>query len=132
MGIIASVMPEVTSTDPVKRTQVTSKNISSIGRINIYKFVHDKNLMKCLLYEHLDVSDNNSNLDVLWKPSRALKIPTPMWSGFMQLACKGSHPGKSSVVFMPMIDLDPMTFRAFNSTLNLSALMLPGITVFPS
>ena len=36
-----------------------------------------------------------------------IRSPKSNWSGLMQTISKGSHPGKSSVTFLPMIDMDP-------------------------
>ena len=33
------------------------------------------------------------------------------------MACKGSHPGQSSIMFLPMIDLDPSDLTCIYSTL---------------
>jgi len=43
--------------------------------------------------------------------------PKPNWSGLMQTIRKGSHPGKSSVAFLPMIDMDPTNMSCIYSTL---------------
>ena len=43
--------------------------------------------------------------------------PRPMWSGMMQLVHRGSHPGKSSVMFLPMIDMNPSDATCVYSTL---------------
>ena len=40
-----------------------------------------------------------------------------MWSGMMQSVHKGEHPGKSSVTFLPMIDMDPGDMSCIYSTL---------------
>ena len=37
----------------------------------------------------------------------------------MQLSCKGTYPGKSSVHFLPMIDVDPTDMTCIYSTLSL-------------
>ena len=55
--------------------------------------------------------------DILWKVSPFLKWPRPGWSGFMQMVHNGSHPGKATVVFLPMIDLDPSSMTCIYSTL---------------
>ena len=50
----------------------------------------------------------NDNLDIMWTVAFHLPQPTPMWSGYMQmLHNKLTHPGKSSDIFLPMIDLTP-------------------------
>lgn len=35
----------------------------------------------------------------------------------MQMVCKGNHPGQSSIMFLPMIDLDPSDLTCIYSTL---------------
>ncbi|CAC5398048.1 unnamed protein product [Mytilus coruscus] len=41
-----------------------------------------------------------------------------MWSGFMQMVQTGNYPGKSSVSFRPMIDLNVLDMTCIYSTLN--------------
>ena len=48
--------------------------------------------------------DTTRHLDQVAKIIWPLKCPTP--SGVMQVCHKGSHPGKSAFVFLPMIDMD--------------------------
>ena len=43
--------------------------------------------------------------------------PRPAWSGMMQLVHQGKHPGKSSVMFLPMIDMNPSDISCVYSTL---------------
>ena len=40
-----------------------------------------------------------------------------MWSGMMQSVHKGEHPGKSSVTFLRMIDMDSGDMSCIDSTL---------------
>ena len=41
------------------------------------------------------------------KSSLFLHSPRPAWARMMQISHHGQHPGKASVMFLPMIDLDP-------------------------
>ena len=74
-----------------------------------------------LLYKELrdlKVTDATANLDLLCKISLPLFLsPRPGWSGTMQRVCDGQYPGKSSVLFLPMIDLDPTDMTCVYSTL---------------
>ena len=63
----------------------------------------------------------NQNLDLLWRCSILFRRPTPSWSGTMQIVHKGSHPGKSSVKFLPMIDLNSSDPSCIFSTLTVVA-----------
>ena len=46
-----------------------------------------------------------------------LRSPRPGSSGFMQLVSQGTHPGQSSIIFLPMIDLNPTDMSCVYSTL---------------
>ena len=59
------------------------------------------------LSAHISAEDPTSQLDVMWKTSLLLQSPRPSWSGTMQMLHRGEYPGESSVMFLPMIDLDP-------------------------
>ena len=45
-----------------------------------------------------------------------LRPARPLWSGLMQAINKGPHPGKSSMFFLPMIDLNPSDYSCVIST----------------
>ena len=72
----------------------------------IYQKLHD-----------MKVQDPKAFLDILWKTSIMFGSLRPMWSGMMQLVHHGSHPGKSSVMFLPMIDMNPSDVTCVYSTL---------------
>jgi len=69
----------------------------------------------------ISASDKLENLDILWKTSWLLWPKRPGWSGLMQSVCHGPHPGKSSVHFFPMIDMDPTDMSCIYSTLHFVA-----------
>ena len=62
-------------------------------------------------------NDPTASLDVLWKCSVMSGSPRPAWSGMMQLVHRGKHRGKSSVMFLPMIDMNPNDISCMYSTL---------------
>ena len=107
MGIIAAVTPRVTATKLVPRVEVLSKDIMQIGSIETHLFYRHRN-SSCLKYEslqHFSAGDTTGSVDILWKSAWMLKPQRPLWNGFMQMVQKGEHPGQSSVIFMPMIDM---------------------------
>ncbi len=55
----------------------------------------------------MTAQDPTENLDILWKSSLLLRSPRPSWSGMMQFFHHGDHPGKSTVIFLPIIDMNP-------------------------
>ena len=40
------------------------------------------------------------------------------WFGTMQLIEKGNHPGKSTIAYLPIIDMDPTNLSCIHSTLS--------------
>ena len=63
------------------------------------------------------LSDPTDTLDHLWKVSWLLRPERPAWSGFMQMNHSGNHPGQSSVIFLPMIDMSSSDMTCIYSTL---------------
>ena len=124
MGIISTSTPgpDNNTTINVPRASVTKEQLTDIGRIPIeyYTSVDGVRALASLKYDPLPnfiYSDTTSHLDVLWKTSLLLKRPRPAWNGFMQITHKGDHPGKSSIHFLPMIDMDPTNMTCIYSTL---------------
>lgn len=121
MGIIATMTPGIQCRKIVPRKQVTVEEIAAAGHIDVcvYKGPSADNVQ--LLYKELKdlkVTDATANLDLLCKISLPLfHSPRPGWSGTMQRVCDGQYPGKSSVLFLPMIDLDPTDMTCVYSTL---------------
>ena len=57
--------------------------------------------------------------DTLWQMAWFLPKHRPNWSGFMHLLHKNkSYPGKSNILFLPMIDLNASDMSCIYSTLN--------------
>ena len=66
----------------------------------------------------LKVQDSSANLDFLWKLTQpVLRHPRPGWSGMMQMVCGGCYPGQSTIMFLPMTDLEPSDMTCIYSTL---------------
>ena len=63
------------------------------------------------------ILDDTSNLDQLWKISQPLRSTRPAWSGMMQSVQLENHPGRSSVLFLPMINMNPSDSTCIYSTL---------------
>ena len=121
MGIIGAFTPGINVETRIKRIDVTTDDIAAVGRINIHSFTSNTDILSSIHYEHL--SDpmsqySQSAVDFLWKISPVLSVKRPLWSGFMQMVHKGEHPQPSSIMFLPMIDLDPNDPTCIFSTLN--------------
>ena len=61
--------------------------------------------------------DPTADLDLTWKTAIIFASPRPAWSGMMQFVQHGNHPGKSSFVLLPMIDMNPSDTTCIFSTL---------------
>ena len=60
----------------------------------------------------------NTKLDIMWQVSMHVSQPRPLWSGYMQSLHTGIfNPGKSTQLFLPMIDLTPSNTTCVRSTL---------------
>lgn len=79
-------------------------------------------------FQKLDISDDSSemlvgnNVDMFSQFIWPLKTNRLNWSGFMQMFEKSGAgdcwPGKSSVTFLPMINMDPSHRTCINTTLH--------------
>ncbi|KAK3108216.1 hypothetical protein FSP39_003394 [Pinctada imbricata] len=67
--------------------------------------------------DELKYIDQHWQLDMMSSIIWSLRSPVPAWSGFMQMIHKSSHPGKSSMIFFPMIDMEPGDMSCVYSTL---------------
>ena len=80
--------------------------------------------MNPIIYEKLHkmkIQDPTANLDILWKTLILFSSSRPSWSGMMQFVQKGDHPGMSSIMFLPMINMDPTDVTCIYSALHFLA-----------
>lgn len=73
--------------------------------------------LKFIRLKNSSVSDHTYILDIFLQIAWPLKTPTPGWSGVWQMISRGSYPGRTSVVFLPMIDLIPSDPSCIFSTM---------------
>ena len=99
MGIIATIMPKINSSVIVPKKIVSTEALIQIGTTET-KFTS----IKYQNLKHLFCEEDNT-ISLFWTCTWFLKPKRPLWNGFMQMVHTGSHPGESSVAFMPMIDL---------------------------
>ena len=121
MGIIGAFTPVTNAEVRIRRLNVTADDIAAVRRINIHSYTSNfTHTLSSIRYEHLSdrmVAYPHSAMDFLWKISPVLSLDRPLWSGFMQMVHQGDHPQTSSVMFLPMIDLDPNDPTCIYSTL---------------
>ena len=134
MGIIAAVSPGIKTCTPIPRVTVSAEDLAAVGRININHFSATDASIIDLVYQRLpkvDVEDETSNVDLLWKTSLLLRSPIPCWSGVMQHVQHGLHPEPSTIKFLPMIDMDPSDLTCIYSTLKFVCAQAKRLGVTP-
>ena len=134
MGIIATFTPGTVSHKAIPRISVASDEIERIGQINIMNFRSQETADLPLTFKQLtavEKADTTAGVDLLWDVSLALQSRRPLWFGFMQSYHQGAHPGRSSVVFLPMIDLDPGNMSCIFSTLHYICAQAKSFSVTP-
>lgn len=121
MAIIAAVTPTMRKDKKIPRKDVHLKEIVSLGKIRICPYISETEARSTLLYGRLNNPKAKESFlmsDLLWKVSPLTRTPRPLWNGYMQMIAQGQHPGKSSIIFLPMIDLNPNDLTCIYSTLN--------------
>ncbi|WAR17805.1 hypothetical protein MAR_032399 [Mya arenaria] len=120
MGIIACVTPATSSIVPIQRRTVGKEDICKAGEIRMSYYKPNEQIKKSMTYAEIQQTksiDNTLKLDLLVKVTAPIRPHRPVWSGLMQMLQKGEYPGKASVIFMPMIDLDPGDLSCIYTTL---------------
>ena len=120
MGMIVAITPENQCTKPIPRVKVTYKDVAIVGRVPIYFHKQERLGTEAIKFENLcsfKAQNQEANLDILWKTSILFGSPRPSWLGMMQFVHHGDHPGKSSVMFLPMIDMNPTDVSCIYSML---------------
>ena len=120
MGIIAVTSPGRKQNRPVLRIKKTVEVFAFQLKIKIHYHRAEIRAFQRLKYEKLSItmtSDDTWKVDFTWKIVWPLRSPRPLWSGMMQTCHEGEHPGKPSITFLPMIDMDPSDMSCVYSTL---------------
>lgn len=121
MGIIATISPSIHTVTRVPKIKVSDKEIQKAGAIDISSFFPEVMLAPKEKYGTLPTFtyvDSSKYVNLLWKSSLLFCSPRPAWQGLMQNIHKCENPpGKSSVIFLPMIDLNPNDMNCMHSTL---------------
>ena len=120
MGIIGIITKGCFSQLKLPRRKVTSDEVLSVGTIDFKMFKMNATKNLSLIFEILtDISivDNTKSLGTLWQSTWIFKPSVPQWSGYMQTVLNGSHPGKSTVHIMPMIDEKSSDYSCIYTTM---------------
>ena len=134
MGIISPTTNKFGPSYPSKLTPIKQRNklrkvndvISHQGiPIKSYILSSTTGLSKLVFKERcrLDVIREfrtSNRLGILWNTAIFLRNSgsRPNWTGYMTQVCDGIYPGKSTVSFLPIIDLNPSDLSCIYSTLS--------------
>ena len=102
MGMIVVITPDNQCTKPIPRVKVTYKYAAIVGRVPIH-YHKEERLVSFKAHNH------EADQDILWKSSILFRSPHQSWSGMM--------PGKSSVMSVLMIDMNPTDVSCIYSLL---------------
>lgn len=121
MGIIASITPAPKYLPrKIPRTSPSAADIRDAYKIRVLHVRCDDSVLSKIRYVRIPdftALDPSASLDTLWLSSWYLKTPRPGWNGTHQTVMVGNHPGKASVIFLPMIDLSASDDTCVYSTL---------------
>ena len=120
MGAIASVTPTTKQKYCIQRKLVTDLNTLSAEKIKILEYKFEKHACRSEIFKVLPNFFNHyRQIDIMWEVSLGFKDQTPNWQGFMNLIHQDTqHPGKSSIFFLPMVNMYPGDETCIFSTLN--------------
>ena len=109
MGQIATFTPAINNTRQIPRLKVDMEVVKHLAKVNLVEQKDPKSVQSEILYKRVEVFQHdmyNDNLDIMWEVSFHLPQPKPMWSGYMQMLHHNMpHPGRTSDIFLPTIDL---------------------------
>ena len=119
MGMIAAVTPGRQVNYSVLREKICKLNITSETKIPIKEYCLSKHACRSIKFLPLPLlTDEDHKIDLLWEVSLRFHSQLPNWQGLMHtLNSKRCHPGQSSVLFLPMIDMYPGDKTCILSTL---------------
>ena len=121
MGQMGTFTPAIQCTRRIPRLKVDTEEIKRLSIVNLVEQRDPKIVLSKIKYTSIEVFQRdiqNDNLDLMWTVTFHLPKPKPMWSGYMQMLHRNiPHPGKSSEIFLPMIDLTPSNPTCVRSTL---------------
>ena len=137
MGIIATVTPKLERKTVIPRVTATNEDLIAVGKIEIQYYKQVDINMEKLVFAKLkrltssSASNQYEELNFVVKVARPLRPLAPGWSGMMQMVQTGEFPGQSSVLFMPMIDMNPSDMSCIYSTLKFVAKQCDKLQVTP-
>ena len=120
MGMIAALTPARNTKRIITRRKLSELNVTENTQVDIIQYRFAKHACRSVKFKHLPTSlAVDMKVDIFWELALSYKQSTPNWQGMMHMLHRGKeHSGKSSVQYLPMIDLYSGDKTCILSTLN--------------
>lgn len=113
--MICTITPDTNQRGCVLRPKISPQDISATGKVEMHRLSERRQSQHVTSENKVQQrggcknSDPSANLGILWKTSLPLlfNITPTAWAGLMQAVHQGNHKEKSSITFLPMIDVNP-------------------------
>lgn len=122
MGMIAAVTPGKYGSFKLPRKKVTDAEILEIGCPQLHHYKYKPEQSPMIFCEIPHIANTVTSVDILWQISFMLKPDRPNWSGIMHILHDRDdnlciNTCKSTVKYLPIIDLQPSDMTCILSTL---------------
>jgi len=107
MGMLAAITPRRHLCRTILRRRIEDLKIVELTEVDVMEYKFTKYARDNIMFDPLPFLEPvDQKIDLIWEMSLRFKQPAPNWNGMMHLLHKDcSHPGQSSVVFLPIIDM---------------------------
>ena len=107
MGMIGAMTPRQNTKRIIPRRNTLEVSIAEKTKVEIIEHLFASHAHRNINFQELPKHlDCDRRIDILWELSFNFKQATPNWQGMMHTVHRGSeHPGQSSVVYLPIIDM---------------------------
>ena len=118
--MIAAITPAQKTKRIITRRKLSELNVTEKTQVDIVEYRFSKHAYRSIKFKQLPTPLTvDIQVDIFWELALSYRQPTPNWQGMMHLLHKGKkHPGKSSVQYLPMIDLYSGDMTCILSTLH--------------
>ena len=119
MGMIAAFTPGKQTKKIISRLKTSDVNIVERTKIDIKELRFTNHVCRSIKFIGLPANVSfGMDVDILWELSSTFKQAVPSWQGMMHTIHQDKkHPGKSSILYLPMIDMYPGDKTCILSTL---------------
>ena len=120
MGIIATITPGKQTSNSISRHKIKDTDLIEASKIDILDYRHAVHTTTNIKFQSLESSPIcDRSVDLFWEMSFNFRQISPNWQGMMHiLNSEEQRPNKSSVVFLPMIDMNSGDYACIFSTLH--------------